>query len=269
MARIRAAKARATPPAHAFPPQIGCRNRRHKLPCCGLAAPFRSATMARMSARSSGLTSASMKARKEGKNVADKRNLAKIMGVVAAILLFYGANPWVEPPEGTISTLVTYGFWISFIALLVLLFMERNQSEETELEEVHGPRFARFLFNNTQAGLFWLPIRLFLGFSWIEASLHKLTGTGWLDGGTALKGFWTNIVVIPDTGKAAISFESLECARRADPNEIRVGSGQFRIGDRILMMIHAGGNDADGITRRTSLKRTIRKEIVSRDDGVD
>jgi thiosulfate dehydrogenase [quinone] large subunit len=147
-------------------------------------------------------------ARKEGTTVANNRNLAKIVGVVAALLLFYGANPWVAPPEGIVSTIVTYGFWIAFIALLVLLFMERNQSDETELDEVHGPRFARFLFNNTQAGLFWLPIRLFLGFAWLEAGFHKLTSDGWINnGGSSLAGFWQGAVKVPETGSAKITYD--------------------------------------------------------------
>ena len=54
--------------------------------------------------------------------------------------------------------------------------------------EVEGPAFTRFLFSNTRAGLFWLPIRLFLGFSWLEAGLHKLfdPNNAWLGGGAAL-----------------------------------------------------------------------------------
>ena len=49
--------------------------------------------------------------------------------------------------------------------------------------EIEGPAFTRFLFNNSRAGLFWLPIRLFLGFNWLEAGWGKFTGTGWMDGG--------------------------------------------------------------------------------------
>jgi thiosulfate dehydrogenase [quinone] large subunit len=71
------------------------------------------------------------------------------------------------------------------------------------------PGLHRYLFSNRAAGLFWLPIRLFLGFSWIEASWHKLTGGGWItDGGSALAGYWTNAIkVAPDTGKGPITFD--------------------------------------------------------------
>ena len=131
----------------------------------------------------------------------DRRTLRLALGGIAAVLLFYLANPWVEPPEGIVHDLVLWGFWLSFIVLLVVLFGERNEPGG-ETIEIEGPAFTRFLFGNSRAGLFWLPIRLFLGFSWIEAGWHKLTGGGWIDdGGSALGGFWTSVVKIPAEGQ--------------------------------------------------------------------
>ncbi len=64
---------------------------------------------------------------------------------------------------------MTVGFWLSFIVLLVILFQQRKEPGG-ETIEIEGPAFTRFLFGNSRAGLFWLPIRLFLGFSWLEAA---------------------------------------------------------------------------------------------------
>ena len=36
---------------------------------------------------------------------------------------------------------------------------------------------------------------------------HKVTGTGWLDGGAALQGYWTNAVAIPEEGRPAITYD--------------------------------------------------------------
>ena len=36
---------------------------------------------------------------------------------------------------------------------------------------------------------------------------HKATGGGWLDGGTALQGFWVHAVAVPDTGSPAITYD--------------------------------------------------------------
>ena len=104
------------------------------------------------------------------------RRMVVPIGILAAALLVVLFNPWLEIEEGTaLRQVLTVAFWVTFIVLLVALFEDRNDPEATEVE-IEGPRFARFLFSNTRAGLFWLPIRLFLGFAWVEAGWHKLTG---------------------------------------------------------------------------------------------
>jgi thiosulfate dehydrogenase [quinone] large subunit len=131
------------------------------------------------------------------------------LGIVAAIVLFWMENPWFRPEDISpdVRTIATLAFWVLFIVVVALMFGDRKSAGATEVQ-VEGPAFARYLFSNTQAGLFWLPIRLFLGFSWIEASWHKITGGGWLDGGSALAGYWKGAVAIPDApGRPPISFE--------------------------------------------------------------
>jgi thiosulfate dehydrogenase [quinone] large subunit len=133
------------------------------------------------------------------------------LGIVAAIVLFWMENPWFRPEQisDAVRTAATVVFWVLFIAVIVLMFGDRKSAGATEVQ-VEGPAFTRYLFSNTQAGLFWLPIRLFLGFSWIEASWHKLTGGGWItDGGSALAGYWQNAVKVPEAGagRPPITFE--------------------------------------------------------------
>ncbi len=113
-------------------------------------------------------------------------------------------NPWFFPADGSTERQVaTVAFWILAIAVVVLMFEDRH-SPEAQTVEVEGPAFTRYLFSNTRAGLFWLPIRIFISFEWIEAGWHKLTGTGWVDGGSALLGFWKGAVAIPDGSGQAI-----------------------------------------------------------------
>ena len=88
------------------------------------------------------------------------------------------------PPSNQAVTIV---FWVSFLALLVVLF-EMRKEPGGETIEIEGPAFTRFLFGNSRAGLFWLPIRLFLGFSWLEAGYHKFADGGWIDGGAVAAG---------------------------------------------------------------------------------
>ena len=133
------------------------------------------------------------------------RRLALPLGIAAAILLFLLVNPWVVL-EGTIRDVVTVAFWISSIVLLVALFEDRNEPDSSEVE-VEGPAFVRFLFNNTRAGLFWLPIRLFVGFAWLDAGWHKFTDPEWMQGGAALRGFWERAASIPEQGRPPITYE--------------------------------------------------------------
>jgi thiosulfate dehydrogenase [quinone] large subunit len=128
------------------------------------------------------------------------------IGVVAALLLFYLFNPWVLPPEGAVRTVVTVAFWITFIVLLVILFEDRKRPDAGDVE-IEGPAFVRFLFHNSRAGLFWLPIRLFVGFAWIEAGWHKFTDPEWTQGGAALRAYWDRAVAIPEQGRPPITFE--------------------------------------------------------------
>lgn len=135
-----------------------------------------------------------------------RRNLATVIGVIAVALLVYAANPWVIPPEGTISTIVNVGFWIAAIALLVVLFEDRKSADADQVE-IEGPAFARFLFGNRRAGLFWLPIRVFVGFAWLEAGWHKFTDPEWTQGGAALRAYWERAAAIPEQGRPPITYD--------------------------------------------------------------
>jgi thiosulfate dehydrogenase [quinone] large subunit len=131
------------------------------------------------------------------------------LGILAAVVLFWMENPWFRPEDisETARTAATLAFWALFIAVVVVMFGDRKSAGASEVQ-VEGPAFARYLFSNTRAGLFWLPIRLFLGFAWIEAGWHKITGGGWIDGGSALAGYWQSAVKIPEApGRPPITFE--------------------------------------------------------------
>lgn len=72
---------------------------------------------------------------------------------------------------------------------------------------IQDPGFVRFLFNDTRMAVVWLLIRVWLGYQWIEAALHKVENPAWVQTGEALKGFWTGAVAIPAEGRAPISFD--------------------------------------------------------------
>ncbi|MHB8892957.1 MAG: DoxX family protein [Candidatus Limnocylindrales bacterium] len=134
------------------------------------------------------------------------RNLATPIGAVAALLLFYMVNPWVEPPDGIVDQVVTVTFWVLAIALILVLFQDRKDPGSQAVES-EGPAFSRYLFSNSRAGLLWLPIRLFVGFAWLESGWGKLTNPEWTNGGAALRGYWERAAAIPEQGRPPITYE--------------------------------------------------------------
>jgi thiosulfate dehydrogenase [quinone] large subunit len=72
---------------------------------------------------------------------------------------------------------------------------------------VQDPPIATFLFSNTAMSWFWLIVRVWVGYKWIDASLHKIGEPGWVQTGAAVKAFWERAVAIPATGRPAISFD--------------------------------------------------------------
>jgi thiosulfate dehydrogenase [quinone] large subunit len=128
------------------------------------------------------------------------------LGAVATLLLFWMVNPWVGVPEG-LDAVVTLAFWAVTIALFIVLYLDARQDPGSDRVEIEGPAFARFLTSNSRAGLVWLPVRLFVGFAWLDAGWHKATGGGWLDGGAALEGYWKNAASLPEQGRPPITYE--------------------------------------------------------------
>jgi thiosulfate dehydrogenase [quinone] large subunit len=72
---------------------------------------------------------------------------------------------------------------------------------------VKDPPLTRFLFGDTRMAIVWLVLRVWLGYQWIEASLHKINNPAWVKTGEALKGFWTGAVAIPADGRPPIAFD--------------------------------------------------------------
>ncbi len=72
---------------------------------------------------------------------------------------------------------------------------------------VEDPPVARALFSDTRLSWLWLLVRLYVGYSWITAGLHKFQDPAWITNGTALKGFWANAVAVGASGKSPITFD--------------------------------------------------------------
>ena len=74
-------------------------------------------------------------------------------------------------------------------------------------EVVQDPPFVTKFLSDPRAGWLFLLLRVWLGYQWVEASLHKISNPAWVQTGDALKGFWAGAVAIPATGRPAITFD--------------------------------------------------------------
>lgn len=70
------------------------------------------------------------------------------------------------------------------------------------------PAVAVSLFSSTRWSWIWLIVRVYLGYTWINAALGKLSNPGWVTTGEVLKGFWERAVAIPDApARPLIAFD--------------------------------------------------------------
>ncbi|MDF1499739.1 MAG: DoxX family membrane protein [Anaerolineales bacterium] len=72
---------------------------------------------------------------------------------------------------------------------------------------IQNPPFVQKLLNDKRSTWLWLLPRLWLGYKWIDAALHKVGNPAWVSGGEALKGYWLGAIAIPEAGRPAIAFD--------------------------------------------------------------
>lgn len=73
---------------------------------------------------------------------------------------------------------------------------------------VEDAPFFKALFNSSKFAWLWLIVRVYLGYQWLTAGLHKLSDPAWMQTGEAIKGYWTRAVIIPEApARAAINYD--------------------------------------------------------------
>jgi len=76
----------------------------------------------------------------------------------------------------------------------VAVVLANRLATSTRTRSLEEPPLSRFLFADTRTAPFWLVLRLWLGYQWLQGSWPKLTSPAWMDSGVALKGFWQSAV---------------------------------------------------------------------------
>ena len=79
--------------------------------------------------------------------------------------------------------------------------------EKNQVTGVEEPEFIKKLFSDVRLSVLWLALRIWLGWEWFEAGLHKVEDPAWTQTGEALKSYWARAVSIPETGRPPITFD--------------------------------------------------------------
>lgn len=69
------------------------------------------------------------------------------------------------------------------------------------------PSIINMLFSDKRFSVLWLAVRVWLGWKWIDASIHKLQSPAWMQTGEALKGFWMGAIQVPAEGRPPIAYD--------------------------------------------------------------
>jgi thiosulfate dehydrogenase (quinone) large subunit len=74
---------------------------------------------------------------------------------------------------------------------------------------IQDPPIARVLFQGTIASWLWLVVRIYAGYSFLDAGWHKFSDPAWMNGtGQGILGFWQRAVAIPDApARPLITFD--------------------------------------------------------------
>jgi len=73
---------------------------------------------------------------------------------------------------------------------------------------IQDPPIARFFFQSTMAAWLWLVVRVYVGYDFLTAGLHKFTTPAWMDGsGQGIMGFWKGALGTTASGAPVITFD--------------------------------------------------------------
>lgn len=82
----------------------------------------------------------------------------------------------------------------------VLLLKEKSRKPK----KIIDPPIVGELFSSTRWSIIWVPVRLYVGYTWLAAGLEKTITSSWLSG-DAIRGFFSH-ALSTTAGKPAISY---------------------------------------------------------------
>ena len=76
--------------------------------------------------------------------------------------------------------------------------VEVKVSRDVSVGQIDDPVTWKLLMGSTFWAIAWLPIRFFVGREWLSAGEHKVRDDAWMDGGTALQGYFERATTVPE-----------------------------------------------------------------------
>ncbi len=136
------------------------------------------------------------------------RRLAALgAALVGALLLYVGANPDSRPATAFWSLLGGLALFVIILFVLQRSYQPGIEQASTDEVPIQDWKVARFLRRARDAAPLFLGVRLFLGWEWLQAGLHKLQDPAWVQTGAALRAYWERAAAIPQPpARPAISY---------------------------------------------------------------
>lgn len=146
-----------------------------------------------------------------------------LTAVAAALYIFLGiafADGLFSLDNFWLSEEIFSSSWVSYLLLALIIaggVMQAQRIPEDGVNidvgtstgngQVEDPKGWRLLLGNTYLAVVWMPIRFFVGQEWLAAGEHKVRDDAWMNGGSALQGFWERAVAIPEApARPAITY---------------------------------------------------------------
>jgi thiosulfate dehydrogenase (quinone) large subunit len=135
------------------------------------------------------------------------RNLvAAVAALVGGFLLYVSANPGSSAATVAVSFVVGLILFVGVAWFLMRFYRSGSDVPSADEINLREWRFVRFLRYGRQSAPLFLGIRLFLGWTWLQAGIDKVTDPAWVQTGAAVQGSWQRAVAVPEAGRPPITY---------------------------------------------------------------
>jgi thiosulfate dehydrogenase [quinone] large subunit len=123
--------------------------------------------------------------------------IAAAAALIGGYLLYLSANPASDFGTALPAFWVGLALFVGVAALLLRFYQPGVDAPSDDEVNVREWPVARFLRYGKDAAPFYLGLRLFLAWEWLEAGLHKVTDPAWVETGLALRSYWERAAALP------------------------------------------------------------------------